>query len=309
METKIKLLALLCILNASLSFADDAVTSADDAVVFIETIDRIDTIVPFDQKLVLSLSGKYNIGIFQQQASSYRTDKPWDIGFGIRYKNLAARAYIPITLKSDSFDIAVNFYLKEMYYEAFVKRYTNFYLKNDNETGEHKNTGLDIMSSGIMAGWIHNYKNHSLRSVFTLSEKQTVSSGSFLYGLGVFYTSILFNSSTNHLPQNENMTRYNERQHIVYFGPTAGYSYTWKLPHDMFLNVGINAGANLGVPINNTSILFIPQINPKITFGHHNASWSINAVMGCNTSILLWDNDNFDILVPATMSVTFSKRF
>ncbi|GMO70317.1 MAG: hypothetical protein Ta2A_18890 [Treponemataceae bacterium] len=196
-----------------------------------------------------------------------------------------------------------------MYYEIFFKRYDNFYLDNGEETLARKNTGLDIMSSGIMAGWIHNHKNHSLRSVFTLSEKQTVSSGSFLYGFGVFYTSIRFNSSINYLPQNETMTRYNKRQHIVYFGPTAGYSYTWILPHDMFLNLGLIVGANLGVTINDAKILFVPQINPKITFGHHNTSWSVNAVMGCNTSILLWDKDNFDIVVPATMSVTFSKRF
>jgi hypothetical protein len=158
------------------------------------------------------------------------------------------------------------------------------------------------MSAGIMAGWIHNYKEHSLRSVFILSEKQSISSGSFLYGIGAFYTSIY--------SQNETQTRYNkERQHIIYFGPTAGYSYTWVFPHSMFLNVGINIGANLGINTNVTNILFIPQINPKITFGHHNNSWSINAVMGCNASVLLWNKSDFDTLVPTTMSVTFSKRF
>jgi hypothetical protein len=187
-----------------------------------------------------------------------------------------------------------------MYYETFIKRYTNFYNRDD-KTNQHENIGLDIMSSGIMAGWIHNYKEHSLRSVFTLSEKQTVSSGSFLYGFGVFFTSIY--------SQNETQTRYNERQNIVYFGPTAGYSYTWLLPHSMFLNAGVNIGANLGINIHDTSMLFIPQVSPKITFGHHNNSWSINTVMGCNASVLLWNRDNFDTLIPATMSVTFSKRF
>jgi hypothetical protein len=275
---------LLCMLNTSLLFSEDAGVE--------------DVIVPFSGKLALNLSGKYNIGIFQQQSSSYRTDRPWDIGFGIRYKNIAALAYIPITLKSDSFDIAVNFYLRKMYYETFFRRYTKFYNEDDEN---HENAGLDIMSSGIMAGWIHGYKNHSLRSVFALSEKQTVSSGSFLYGFGAFYSLIY--------SQNNTMARYSERQHIVYFGPTAGYSYTFVLPQSMFLNVGLNFGANLGINVNDTNILFIPQINPKITFGRHNNSWSINAVMGCNASVLLWDMGNFDILVPATMSITFSKRF
>ncbi|GHV80482.1 hypothetical protein AGMMS49944_22730 [Spirochaetia bacterium] len=104
------------------------------------------------------------------------------------------------------------------------------------------------------------------------------------------------------------MTRYSERQHIVHFGPTAGYSYTWILPHGMFLNAGITIGTNVGIDINEPQILFIPQVNPKITFGYHHSSWSVNAVMGCNASVLLWNND-FDIAAPATMGVTFSKRF
>ncbi|MFP3041746.1 DUF4421 domain-containing protein [Treponema primitia] len=257
-------------------------------------------IVPFDEKVALSFSGKYNMGIFQQQAAGYTTDKPWDIGLGIRYKNIAAQLYIPISFNNDSFDVALNFYLEEMYYETFIKRYKNFH-NGDNETGEYENVGLDIMSSGIMAGWIHNHKNHSLRSVFTMSEKQTASNGSLLYGFGVFYTSIYSKS--------EDMARYNERVHIVHFGPAAGYSYTWILPSSMFLNAGLSIGANLGINTNDTKILFIPQINPKITFGHHNTSWSINTVMGCTASVLLWSMDNFDVLIPATMSITFSKRF
>ncbi|GMO70322.1 MAG: hypothetical protein Ta2A_18900 [Treponemataceae bacterium] len=59
METKIKLLALLCILSANMSFADGAVAPVDDAVASIETIETneaIGAIVPFDQKLALSLS-------------------------------------------------------------------------------------------------------------------------------------------------------------------------------------------------------------------------------------------------------------
>jgi hypothetical protein len=260
-----------------------------------------DAIIPFSPKIARSLSGKYNIGIFQQQSTAYSTDKPWDIGLGIRYKNLVAQAYIPLSFNNDSFDAALNFYLKRMYYETFIKRYTNFSLNNDDEPNNRENVGLDIMSGGIMAGWVQNHENHSLRSVFTLSEKQTIPSGSFLYGFGVFYTSIY--------SRNDALPRYTERQHIVYFGPTAGYSYTWTLPHDMFLNVNLNIGANLGINITDTTMLFIPQINPKFTFGHHNSSWSVNAVMGCNTSVLLWDKDSFDTLVPATMSVSFSKRF
>ncbi|AEF85666.1 hypothetical protein TREPR_2714 [Treponema primitia ZAS-2] len=108
------------------------------------------TIVPFDEKKALNFSGKYNMGIFQQQAAGYRTGKPWDIGFGIRYKSIAAQLYMPIAFNNDSFDVALNFYFEKMYYETFIKHYKNFY-NGDDKTGEHENVGLDIMSGGIMA--------------------------------------------------------------------------------------------------------------------------------------------------------------
>jgi hypothetical protein len=274
---------LLYLLNTGLSFAEES-------------------IVPFDQKFALSVSAKYNVEMFLHQAenyASYNTDRPLDIGLNFRYKGLAASVYIPVNFKFTSFDTALNLYFQKMYFETSFKRYENFYPGED--TGEYANAGLDIMSSGILAGWIHNYKKYSLRSTFTLSERQIVSGGSFLYGFGTFYISVLSKNGT--------LPRYNERQHIVYFGPTGGYSYTWILPADLFLNADINIGANLGIAINEPEVLFIPQINPRIAFGHHHTSWSINAVMGCNASLLLWDKEDMDILVPATMSITFSKRF
>jgi hypothetical protein len=90
---------LVCIFNTDLSFAEYA-------------------IVPFEEKMALNISGKYNMGIFQQQAADYRTDKPWDIGLGIRYKSLAAQLFIPTSLNDGSFDMAVNFYFEKMYYET-----------------------------------------------------------------------------------------------------------------------------------------------------------------------------------------------
>jgi hypothetical protein len=290
------ILLLFLIFNIELLFAEDAEDTANESV-----------IVPFAEKIALGFSGKYNMGIFSQHSvgykhrpDTYRTDAPWNIGLAIRYKNIAAQLFIPTSLDDNSFNTTLNLYFKKMYYEAHIKYYKSFYLGNEKRNIEHKNVGLDILSSGMKAGWVYSYKNHSLRSVFTMSERQTASSGSFLCGLGVFYTSIH--------SQNEFMPRYAERQHIIYFGPSTGYSYTWIFSHNMFLNIGFTTEANLGININDTKILFIPQINPKITFGHHDGSWSVNMIMGCNTSFLLWGGNSFDVLTPATMSVTFSKR-
>jgi hypothetical protein len=275
-----KFALLLCIFNTGLSCAEDI-------------------IVPFNEKFVLSLSGKYNIGIFkQQQTVSYTTKKPWDIGLGLRYKNIAAQIFIPLSFNGNTFDLELNSYLEKLYFELFLKRYQNFYY--DKET-EHHGAGLDIMAAGITAGWIHNNQNHSLSSVYSLSKNQTTSSGSFLYGFGIFYTSIY--------SENADIRHYDQRTQLIHFGPMGGYSYTWILPHALFINAGITIGANSGINVTENKILFVPQIKPKISFGHHNRTWSINAVTGTNTALIVWDKNDFDIFAPSTMAVTFSKRF
>jgi hypothetical protein len=258
-----------------------------------------ETITTFNEKFALSLSGKYNIGIFeQQQTASYTTEKPWDLGLGIRYKNIAAQIFIPVSFNGNSFDLELNSYFEKLYFELFLKRYQTFY---NNKEPEHNDAGLDIMAAGITAGWIHNNQNHSLSSVYSLDRKQNISSGSFIYGFGIFYASIY--------SENNDIQHYDERKHIIHFGPMGGYSYTWILPHDMFVNTGITIGANLGINATENTVLFIPQIKPKISFGHHNRTWSINAVIGTNAAMILWDKNDFDILAPSTMVVTFSKRF
>ncbi|GMO64762.1 MAG: hypothetical protein Ta2A_12550 [Treponemataceae bacterium] len=288
---------LICVFTASFSFAENS--ENDYGTDYDETI-----IVPFPQKMALNISFKYNIGIFQQQLTVYRTDKPFDIGLGLRYKNIAAKIFVAVDPDAipfhDSFDTALNFYFRNTYFETFVNRYTNFY-NNDDETDVHENIGLEVFNAGFLSGWVVNNKRHSLRSVFSLSEKQIESSGSFMYGLGVFYTSL--HSETTAMPH------YNERKHIVYFGPTIGYSYIWIFSHDLFLNLMGNIGIDLGINIPDTRLLFIPQINPKITFGHHGDAWSINTVLGYNASVFLWDKKNIDTIAPATISVTFSGRF
>jgi hypothetical protein len=256
-------------------------------------------VTAFNEKFAINFFGNYNIGIFtQKQTQGFRTDEPWRIGLGFRYKKLSANFSVPVNFKFNSFDMELNSYFEKIFFESYLKRYQSYF--NDKEN-EPKNAGLDIMSAGITAGWIHNNQIHSLGSVYSLNEKQNVSSGSFLYGFGVYYTSLY--------SDNVEIERYNERNHIIHFGPTAGYSYTWVLSNNTFINMGINTGANLGINTTENKVLFIPQIKPKISFGHHNRTWSINAVMGSNAAILLRGLDNFDVVAPATITVTFSKRF
>jgi hypothetical protein len=217
---------------------------------------------------------------------------------GIRYKNISARFFIPLFYDNNPFDMQINFYFDKIYYETFFKQYTNFQGSEDS----NDDTSLNIVSGGILAGWIQNNKNHSLSSIYNLDKKQTASSGSFLYGFGVFYTSIHSSGESN--------TKYAEKQHLVYFGPTAGYSYTWVLGK-VFFNLYLTAGINAGIDPGGGTLLFVPQIMPKFTAGHHNKSWSVNVIGGCTYTGFFRSglDGGMDTLLTATMTLGFSKRF
>jgi hypothetical protein len=274
------ILLLFFLFNAGMLFCEEAMT-------------------PFDEQFAASLFSNYSISIFmREQTEGFRTDEPWRIGLGFRYKKYAAFYSVPVNLKFSFFDLELNSYPGKSYFEIYLKRYQNYYADRADKTN---NAGLDVMSAGITAGWIHNSQNHSLGAVYALNEKQNISSGSPLYGFGVYYTQLY--------SDNDKISRYNERNHILHFGPMAGYSYTWILSNDIFINTGISIGANLGINAAESELLFVPQIKPKISLGRHGRAWSINAVMGSNAAILLWNHDDFDILAPSTMTVTFSKRF
>jgi hypothetical protein len=77
----------------------------------------------------------------------------------------------------------------------------------------------------------------------------------------------------------------------------------------MFLNINLVAALNAGINIDETRWLMVPQLMPKISFGHHNRSWSINVVAGSNNTNIVWDSSNLDNLLAGTMELAFSKRF
>jgi hypothetical protein len=259
-------------------------------------------IVPFNENFALNVYGNFNIVSFaQKDEGQYVSQSPWSVGLGIRYKNLSARLFLPLWFDNNPFDIQVNSYYDKVYYELFCRQYKKFH-NEDSDTGhEYRETGLDILSAGMLAGWIQNNKRHSLSSVYNLDKKQTESSGSFLYGFGVFYTTIHSTGEYN--------TNYSERKHLIYFGPAAGYSYTWVFPHAIFCNVNLTAGLNMGINAASGTILFVPQIMPKFAVGYHNKSWSVNIIGGCTYTNILWPDSGFDSLLSAAMTLAFSRRF
>jgi hypothetical protein len=260
-------------------------------------------IIPFEEAWALTLAGKYVITSFSpEEPGFYTTDRPWALGLGLRYKHSSLSLFLPSFYAFDdnpfeSFDLQLASYFDAVYYETFCKRYRGF----SNGEAESETVDLNVFSSGISIGWLQNNKNHSLSAVYDLDCKQVSSSGGVIFGFGVFYTSI-FSGDTN-------IKRYNCGRHLVYFGPNTGYSYTFIFPRSIFLNLSLVIGLDAGININANKWLFIPRAMPKLSFGHHNGTWSINVTAGCDYTAILWDMSTVDHLIPATMSITFSKRF
>jgi hypothetical protein len=254
----------------------------------------------FDEKWTISPFLNYHMGIFQQnELDQYRTNKPWNIGLGLRYKKISGKLSFPLaSSRGFSLDFEMNSYFDKIFYQAYIKYYDEFYVQ---ETAE--NSGLDAFTSGIMATYVYNHKNHSLSSVINLDRKQNVSSGSMLYGFGTFYTSMY--------SQTKAMNNYAEKQNILYFGPSIGYSYIWIFENGLFLNISLLGFANIGRNFSSNEWLTIPQVEPRVVFGHHNDTWSFNITVMNNSTFLFWNDTNYsyDILTLLTLSTMFSKRF
>ena len=258
-------------------------------LVFSSTVYAEDTITSFDEKWALNFFLNYKSCIFENSLDSleYLAERPWDIGLGLRYKNISAHISVPLfwgeQLKNWSYDFEIDSYFDKVYYEAYFKRYPNLIYEDSNERNK-----LDIHSSGIMATFIHNNENHSLGSVVKLDKKQETSSGSLLYGFGLFHSSLY--SVTKEIE------RYSDRQHFLYFGPSIGYSYTWVFENGMFLNFNCVFFTNPAININTGKWLFLPHVEPKIVIGHH------------NTALMMWNEKDIDTLVMVSVKIMFSQR-
>jgi hypothetical protein len=237
------------------------------------------------------------MGIFGKvDSDQYETTKPLSVGLGVRYKKVSAKMSLSVPYNGPSFDFELSSYLNRLYFEAYFKYYHNFYVRDTEERNE-----LDMLSSGATMTFVQNYSNHSLSSVIKMDKKQNVSSGSFLYGFGLFYLSL--DSKT------EPLNNYEGRQRLIYTGPGIGYSYIWVFENGTFLNASFVLFLNAGINTSTGTWSAIPQWEPKIVFGQHHNTWSFNIKMANNTTFILWDTNNHNYINLISLSATFSKRF
>jgi hypothetical protein len=264
-------------------------------------------IAPFSESWALNISGKYVITNFsQEQSGQYTANRPWAVGLGIRYKTVSASLslppfYAPDESPLESFDIQLSSYYDFVYYEAFFKRYQGFTERKEERKAVGRDIDLSVFSTGALMGWLLNGENHSLSAAYDLDCKQLSSNGSLILGFGVFYTSIF--------SDDKDLIHYGDRQRFLYFGPNFGYSYTFIFSNSVFLNINLVIGLDAGLNISASRWLFIPVIIPKLSFGRHYKTWSINVSAGRHYTPITWNADSVDRFFPSTITVTFSKRF
>ena len=258
-------------------------------------------IVKLKNLLTFKTSLEYNFMAFEQTSEDYsfRTNRPWDFGLGIGIKNIFLGFSVSVPFlkdrnynESQSFDISFDRYTEKGFTSAFVKYYDGFHdiVKNDID--------LRILNIGASHEWIIN-REHSLRSVYTLDSRQTVSNGSFLAGLSAFFTSIHSEYS--------GLSNYAERHSYFYTGPTFGYSYTWVIKESYFFNVLSTFGLNFIFSGGGLSFGF--QALPKFSLGYNSKWWSVNVYSDYRLLLDQYSKDYEHNLFSGTFGLAFIFRF
>ena len=260
-------------------------------------------VVKFKNLLSVKFTVGYNFMFFQEttpREDSYQTNRPLDIGGGIGIKNVFFSFSFSIPFlydtkyrKSPSLDFGFNYYYKDIFYTTgFIKYYGGFH---NHTVG---NIDLQILTIGFSQEFLLN-RNHSLRSVYNLDERQTRSNGSFILGAGAFFTAI----------QSDTLDNYNDNRRAIHLGPNFGYSYTWVFKNNMFLNLLSTFGIDLLIPIDDRKVSSGFQVLPRFSFGYHGKTWAANIYFIYSLLQGGFYTDREYNLLSGNMGIAFVKRF
>jgi len=254
-----------------------------------DTTDTENSIEHFKENWAVNFIGNFNFLSFYPNEKGLHSTTPWAVGAGLRYKKLAGKLVIPI---SDSSYIPINIefasYYDAIYYESYIRHYSQFYGTN----------ALDVFDAGISSGWVVDNKQHSLSAVYNMDCMQKFSNGSLIGGIGIYWTSI-----------KSDLELYKNRQHIVYFGPLAGYSYTFIIKGSNFININANLGVDPAININANSFLLVLSPKGKLSIGKYFKKWCVNLV-GKFDYRLFFISDNFPTsLLAVSVTLNISRLF
>lgn len=210
-----------------------------------------------------------------------QSNRPIDFGLGLGIKDFSfdVRFSLPYTLaqsrkRSVGFDTGLDFFPKDLWMQAKYRRYSGLSVNNiDDEDSTETAQPVDFRQQDIYLSilWIKAGKeNFSVRAPYFLDRIQAKSAGSFIFGGKFQYTTAQDRARA--------FEYYSKKRNIYSTWAQGGYSYTWVVDHNFFLNGWAMGGMAVGA-VGNGAFGFFPDLNVKIAFGQWHHSWSWNAVV------------------------------
>ncbi|MDU1903688.1 MAG: DUF4421 family protein [Dysgonomonas sp.] len=277
-------------------------------------------IEPFDQKVALKgfLAKKF-LFLFHEyndkDARTYMPNNPFEIGLGLSINNTAISFGYGYGFnflrdrergKTSSFDFQFHHYGRKYTFDIFFQKYKGFYMEDDNSDVDFELCpDLKVQKYGVDAQYIFNNKKFSYKAAFSQSERQLRSAGSFLLGGGAYYTYI--ESDTSFI--------YNEKNYLknFQFGVSGGYTYTWVIKRDYFINLSITGGVHFGNEtidrIGKDKLEIYPSVFPRMSMGYNKEKWSIAfSYLGNMIFPAFAENNNLG-LMSGNFQFTYTHRF
>ncbi|HBX50940.1 MAG: hypothetical protein A2275_05500 [Bacteroidetes bacterium RIFOXYA12_FULL_35_11] len=189
------------------------------------------------------------------RALKYHPNEKTSLGFGFNYKWLGFSFGLSLPFlnrdedkfgKTEQFDFQTNIYLRKFVIDAYVQGYKGYYVENPkdidpNWTEEKAYPHRDDISTAA-AGFsfcvVKNYQKFSYKSVFTQTEVQKKSAGSWLYG--GFFSAFVLNADSSIIGFSNyydfNDTSKIENAVIINGGASFGYAHTFILKKKYYLS-------------------------------------------------------------------------
>ncbi len=237
----------------------------------------------------------------------YKSNATTNLGGGVTYKNVSANFSTGFGFlnngiekrgKTTALDFQFHFFLPKWTSDLLYLRYKGFYatpssypLELPNNYYYRPDVSLNVI--GLSTYRVQNFGKFSYRSAFFQNEWIRKSSGTLLYGGGIYYESInskdssLIPSKVADLFPDSNFNNF----HFISFGPGVGYAYTLVIKKHFYIlssaiiNGNINFSTDENGSVNNKSTSFEPGIDFKAAAGYGGAVW--NASLSWAGNVLL----------------------
>lgn len=234
---------------------------------------------------------------------TYRSNAATNLGAGVTYRNLSANLSAGFAFlnngieargKTTSLDFQFHFFLKNWISDLLFLHYKGFYAA----PGSYSSPGdyyyrpdIRLNLVGLTAYHVQNAQRFSYRSAFYQNEWTRKSSGTLLYGGGVYFEKIHSEDSSLIPAEDSHLYPNFSDFHYISFGPGIGYAYTVVIKKHFYVlgsaivNGNINFSTGKNGSINNKKISFEPGLNFKTAAGYGGNAWNVSLSYAGN---ILW---------------------